>query len=86
MKDWLRKRLDAYEGRAEKRDADFADLLIRNVDALSHRPTLRRYIAVLAVANLLIWLSVIIFPKDVAGAWNKVTDICKFQKKPNTGT
>ena len=75
MRDWIRKRLDVYEGRHEKRDEEFAAFVNRAVGAMSDRHTLRLFLGVLAVANSVTWLSVIIFPNDVIHAWSKVTNI-----------
>jgi len=75
MRDWLRKRLDAFETRQEQRDEEFAALLTSAVDALSHRRTLWTYLAILGSANAIIWLSVIVFPRDVMGGWFTVTDL-----------
>jgi len=75
MRDWLRKRLDSFEARQERHDEEFARLLINSVDALSNRKTLWIYVAILGTANAIIWLSVIIFPRDVMQAWFRVTDL-----------
>jgi hypothetical protein len=75
MRDWLRKRLDAYENRQVRRDEKFAEIVGRNVDALSDRRTLNFYVAALSGLNLAIWLSVIIFPQYVSDAWATVTDL-----------
>ncbi len=75
MRDWIRKRLDGYEGRHEKRDEEFAAIWNGAVDAMSDRRTLWRFLGILATANSVIWLSVIIFPRNVSNAWSKVTDV-----------
>src|SRR5580765_2302706 len=75
MKDLLRKGLDAYEIRQERRDEDFAKVMIHHVDALSHRPTLKIYILVLAGIDILLWAAVLIRPFDVMTAFRKVADI-----------
>ena len=75
MKDLLRKGLDAYEGRQERRDDEFAELVGRHVNAMSHRPTLKVYVTVLSVVNLIFWASVLIRPFDVLAAFNKVADV-----------
>jgi hypothetical protein len=71
MKDFLRNRIDAFESRRDRRDQEFADTVIGHLDALSDRKTLRIYSAALAVVNALIWLTVILFPGDVAAALEK---------------
>ena len=75
MKDLIRKGLDAYEGRQERRDEEMAKVLIRHVDALSHRPTLKIYISVLAGIEILLWAAVLIRPFDVMTAFKKVADV-----------
>lgn len=75
MKDWLRKRLDAYEYRQERRDEEFASVLIHNIEAMSDRRTLRVFLAILTALNGFIWLSVILFPGDVKHAWAVVTNL-----------
>lgn len=75
MKNWLRKRLDNYEGRAESRDEAFAALVGRHIEAMSDRRSLRVYAVISASVNCLIWLSVLIVPRDVAFAWQKVFDL-----------
>ena len=75
MRDWLRKRLDAWDDRQNKRDEEFAALLNRSIDSLADRQTRRIYLAVLAAVNALVWLSVIIFPGEVRKAWITVTDL-----------
>ena len=75
MKDLLRKGLDAYEKRQERRDEEFEAAVSQHVDALSHRPTLRIYIALLAGVDLLFWAAVLIRPFDVKTALNKVADV-----------
>jgi len=75
MRDWIRARLDEYEGRHERRDEELAALVNKHVDALSNRRTLKTYISILAVVNALIWLSVIVFPREVAAGWTTATDV-----------
>jgi hypothetical protein len=75
VKDWLGKRLEAWADRHERRDEEVAALVSRNIDAMSNRRTLRLYVAALAAANALVWLSVIVFPKDVGRAWESVNDL-----------
>ena len=75
MRDWLRKRLDAYEERHERRDEEFAALISRSVDALAEKSILHVYIAILAGLNILIWLSVVIFPQDVQAAWERINEL-----------
>lgn len=58
-----------------KDGTSIAAIVSRNLDAMSDRRTLKRYILVLATVNLLVWLSVIMFPHDVSDAWVKVTDL-----------
>lgn len=52
-----------------------AKVMIRHVDALSHRPTLKIYILVLAGIDLLFWAAVLIRPFDVMTAFKKVADV-----------
>jgi hypothetical protein len=75
MRDWLRSRLEDWGGRRNKRDEELAELLNRHVDALTDRRTRRIYLTILAVSNSLIWLSVLIFPKDIRRAWVTVTEL-----------
>ena len=76
MRDWIRARLDAYEGRYEQRDKEFAGLVSHHVNALSNRRTLKTYILILSSVNALIWLSVIALPKDVAAGWPGRSPAC----------
>lgn len=75
MKDLLRRGLDAYEGRGERRDEELADALSRGVAALSDRGVHRTTLAILSTINALIWLSVLIVPHDVSATWVNVTDL-----------
>ena len=75
MRDWIRARLDEYEGRHERRDEELAALVNKHVDALSNRRTLKTHISILAGVNALIWLSVIVFPKDAATGWATANDV-----------
>jgi hypothetical protein len=75
MRDWIRARLDAYEGRYEQRDEEFAGLVSHHVNALSNRRTLKIYILILSSVNALIWLSVIVLPADVAAGWTIATGV-----------
>lgn len=75
VRDWLRQRLDGYEARHERRDEEFADLINRNVDALSNRRTLLVHLVILAAVNALVWLTVLIIPHEIADAWLRVRDI-----------
>jgi hypothetical protein len=75
MKDLLRKGLDAYEGRRERRDDEFANLVIQNVDAMSHRATLKRYIYFLGGVNVILWAAVLLRPFDVLTAFNKIAGV-----------
>ena len=75
MRDWIRARLDAYEGRLEQRDEEFAGLVSHHVNALSNRRTLKTYILILSSVNALIWLSVIVVPRDVAAGWTAATGV-----------
>lgn len=75
VRDWLRQRLDVYEARHERRDEEFADLINRNVDALSNRRTLLVHLVILAAVNALVWLTVLIIPHEIADAWLRVRDI-----------
>jgi len=75
MRDWLRKRLDAYESRRERRDEELSELMISSVDAMDHRPTLKLFVYCLAGLNCLYWLSVLLVPNDVADAFSRVHEI-----------
>ncbi len=75
MKDLLRKGLDAYEGRQERREDELASVVIRNVDAMSDRATLKRYIYVLSGVNILFWAAVLIRPFDVLKAFEIVAEV-----------
>lgn len=75
MRDWIRNRLDEWEGRRERRDEQFAAIVSRNVEALSDRRTLKIYILVLGSINAFLWLSVLLFPRDVAKGWELATDV-----------
>lgn len=75
LRDLLRKGLDAYEAKYERRDEEFANLVNRNVEALSNRRTLLIYVSILVTINALVWLSVLLFPLDIADAWATVSDL-----------
>ncbi|MEO6050105.1 MAG: hypothetical protein ABIP78_02095 [Pyrinomonadaceae bacterium] len=64
---FLRRRLDAYEGRADKKDERYYSWLGRGMDALDHRPTLKRFFYVLLGLELLYWIFVLVFPVPVMG-------------------
>jgi hypothetical protein len=75
MKDLIRRGLDAYEGRHEKRDEELADLLTSGTQALEHRPTLKLFAVGLGFLNLLYWVCVVFFPRDVRSAFMTVADV-----------
>jgi hypothetical protein len=75
IRDLIRKGLDKYEADREQRDDEFARLINRNVDALSDRRTLKLHLAIVGIITFLIWLSVLLFPRDVAEAWGKVSEL-----------
>jgi hypothetical protein len=75
VRDFISKRLEKYAERHERRDDQFAELFIRNVDALSNRRTLKRHLAIGGTVNLLIWASVLFFPHDVSYAWQTVQSL-----------
>ncbi len=75
MKDWIRRHLDRFEDRQERRDEEFAALLIRGVDAMAHRPTLRLFIYILGGMNIMYWASVLLFPFDILDALKRVSDL-----------
>lgn len=74
MKDVLRKGLDAFEDRRERRDEKLAEVVGRRVESMSHRPTLKLYVSVLGAINLLFWAAVIIRPYDVLDAFEKTSN------------
>lgn len=61
-----------WSSNKEDSDDKFAEIVNRNVDALANRTTLRRHVLVLGTVNLLIWLSVFIFPVDVRHGFTQV--------------
>jgi hypothetical protein len=75
MQNLIRRALDAYEGRQEKRDREFADIMAAGEQALEHRPTLKLFAIILGSLNLLYWISVVFFPGDVFSAFSAVGDI-----------
>ncbi|MEO8042398.1 MAG: hypothetical protein ABI646_07310 [Acidobacteriota bacterium] len=56
----------------EDTDDKLAEVVNRNVDALTDRRTLLRYLSVLGIVNVLIWLSVLIFPVEVRDGFTQV--------------
>lgn len=50
-------------------------LLTSNVEAMSHRPTLKLYALVLGGVNLLFWVAVLVRPFDVQSAFTKISDV-----------
>jgi predicted membrane protein len=74
-RDLLRKGLDKFEGNREQSDQEFAELFIKHVDALSNRRKLKLHLAIVGSTTFLVWLSVIIFPRDVARAWEVVSEL-----------
>ena len=75
VRNLLRKGIDKYEGRRERSDEEFANAINRNVEALSDRRTLTIHLAIVGTINLLIWLSVFLFPRDVDEAWETVSGV-----------
>jgi hypothetical protein len=69
------KSLEKWADRRERRDEELADIVLRNMEALSDRRNLKIYISVLAGINAVIWLCVIAFPSDVEDAWQKVDEL-----------
>ena len=53
-------------------DSRSAENLIRGIDAMSDRRTLRFYTAILAGLDLLIWAAVLLVPHDVRDAFTRV--------------
>jgi hypothetical protein len=60
----------------EKEDSDdrFAEKINAHVEAMSDRRLLLRYVLVLTAVNILIWLSVLIFPGGVRDGFTQVWD------------
>lgn len=75
MKKLIDKGFDALDRREERREERWNRILTNNVDAMSHPPTLKRYVSVLAGVDLLFWLAVILRPFDVLYAFEKVSEI-----------
>lgn len=75
MKRVLEKVLDSYDRRLERREESFERTLTRGVEALSDRRTLKRYIIILSVVNVLIWASVLLVPNDVLWAFERISSI-----------
>jgi hypothetical protein len=75
MRDWIKARFEEYANRGERRDEELAEMVSRNLDALSNRRTLKTYILVLASVNAVIWLSVIFFSRDLYKGWILATNV-----------
>lgn len=75
MTNWLRKGLDKYEDRHQRREDRCADLSLQGLDALSDQKTLKKFLYILGGVNILIWVSAILFPLDVFRAFGKVMDV-----------
>lgn len=56
-------------------DREIADNLNRGVEALADRKTLHRSILVFGIFNLILWLSVLIFPAAVRSAFDTVYNV-----------
>ena len=56
-------------------DREIADNLNKVVEGLSDRKTLYRFVIVLGVLNLVLWLAVLIFPSYVRNAWQSVYNV-----------
>lgn len=75
MRKVINKGFEALGRRDEKREERMDALLTRNVEAMSHRPTLKLYALVLGGINLLIWAAVLLRPFDVQTAFAKVSEV-----------
>ncbi|MFT3746260.1 MAG: hypothetical protein QM785_18455 [Pyrinomonadaceae bacterium] len=75
MKDLLRKGLDAYDARQERKEDELAELVVGNVDALAHRPTLKLYVLILASVNIICWGFVILVPRFVLAAFTQISEV-----------
>ena len=75
MLDLLRKGFDALNRHGEKREERYDRLITKPVDAMSHRPTLKRYIYVFAALNTFLWACVLLRPFDVLAGFQKVAEI-----------
>ena len=62
---FLRKGLDSYEGRFEKKDDRYSSWISRGMDALDDRPTLKRFFYVLLVLEGAYWSLVLFLPLEV---------------------
>lgn len=58
----------------EESDDRFAERLNENVEAMADRRYLLQYLFVLGTLNILLWLSVLIFPGDVRAGFGTVWD------------
>jgi hypothetical protein len=72
MRKLIRRGLDAYEGRQERRDEEFAELLISGTEALGHRPTLKLFTIISGTLNLIYWICVLLFPRDILDAFETI--------------
>jgi hypothetical protein len=75
MRDLLNKGFEALGRRDERREEKWDALLTDHVEAMSHRPTLKKYVYVLGGINLLLWAAVLIRPYDVQTAFLKVSGV-----------
>jgi hypothetical protein len=56
-------------------DREIADALNRVTEGLSDRKTLHRFIVILGACNLVLWLTVLIFPASLRSAWESVNNV-----------
>jgi hypothetical protein len=75
VKRFLDRVIDSYDSRMEKREELFERTLAGNVDALSDRRTLKITVATLGGVNLLLWACVVLVPRDLIRAFEKVGSI-----------
>lgn len=62
---FLRRQLDSYEGRFEKKEERYSSWVTRGMNALDDRPTLKRFFFVLLGLEVVYWCSVLFFPFSV---------------------
>lgn len=71
----LRRGLDAYEGRTQRRDDQFSEITSRHIESMDDRSSLSRYVCILSLIDLFYFVCILLFPFEVYEGFQKVSEI-----------
>ena len=71
---FLRRRLDSYEVRAEEKEERYWAWFSRGLDAMDDRPTLKTLFFILMGINSFYWILVLVFPFKVMEAFDLISE------------